>query len=398
MRRSWLAIMLATLSIALAAPAMPASAAPAQTGGITVYVDDDGTASASSCDGSTAVPTDLQTAVNTVGPAGTIWVCPGTYVGQVTIAGSGLDRLTIRAVEKWTAVLKPPAEEFLPYLVSINDTDKVTIRHLKLQFPGRRSPCRRVDAGILITDALQARILANRIVAKGAGTYDCGVHTGVRVAGGYDALPQSATISWNLIQDFRRCGIDLCATGPSRIHRNSIRFLHPGQPFAGSPSGKGIYGQSGSACGPGPMVITDNVITSPDTAQLTTNVLTEGMEIQCCATEVSGNTARRVQVGVLVTADDQPTVVEDNVLVGTLIDPKPFTRGIRALGGDFPIVVRDNTVSSFGIGVRLESGEGSTIADNDLAANNEPCIDSSEQINTWTNNLGCPDGPVIPES
>jgi hypothetical protein len=48
--------------------------------------------------------------------------------------------------------------------------------------------------------------------------------------------------------------------------------------------------------------------------------------------------------------------------------------------------------------VRLESGAGSTIADNDLAANNEPCIDSSEQINTWTNNLGCPDGPVIPES
>lgn len=395
MRRTWLTAALTALSLALLGPAVPVAAAPAQTGGVTVFVDDDGTASAGSCDGGTAVPTDLQTAVGTVGAAGTIWVCPGTYVGQVSIEGSGSDGLTIRAVQKWTAVLKPPADAFLSNLISIDDADRVTIQNLKLDFPGRRTPCRSVTNAIEITDARRARILANRIVAHGSGTDTCGFRYGVRVLGGATDAPQSATIAWNLIQDFRSAGIEICATGPSRIHANSIRFLHLGQPYSGSPSGKGIYGNSGSACGPGPIVITDNVITSPDSAQLTTNVLTEAMEIQCCVTELSGNTARRVQVGFLVSARDQATVVEDNVLIGTLIDSNPFTRGIRAFAPDLPIVVRNNTVSSFGQGVNLEQGSGSTIADNDLTANTQPCIDSSGLSNTWTNNLGCPDGPPM---
>jgi hypothetical protein len=393
MRRPWRVAALAALTLALALPAIPAAAQVAD--GVTVYVDDDATASASSCDGSDPAPTTIQGAVDSVGRNSTIWVCPGTYVGQVLVQGAAKNGITVRAVDKWTAVLKPPAVESLTFLMSIENADKVTIRNLVLRFPGRRFPCHRVESAIQTRDAVKTRILANRLIAKGPGTYDCGFRWGVRVQGGNSERPQSATIAWNLIQDFRQYAIDLCATGPSRIHGNSIRFFHVSEPYIGRSSGKGIYGNSGSACGPGPIVITDNVITSPDTAQVTTNVLTEAMEIQCCVTELSGNVARRVQVGFLVSARDQATVVEDNVLIGTLLDPKPFSRGIRALAPDFPIVVRNNTVRSFGQGVNLEQDAGSTIADNDLAANTQPCIDSSGQTNTWTNNLGCPAGPVI---
>ena len=94
----------ATIAV-LASMALALVAGPASASGTTWWVDDDGKAGPSSCDGTDSAHTHIQTAVNAAGADDTVKVCDGSYTEQVTISGSR-DGLTLTSVNSHGAVIK----------------------------------------------------------------------------------------------------------------------------------------------------------------------------------------------------------------------------------------------------------------------------------------------------
>ena len=84
------ALVLSTVAISLLV-------APASAAGKTRWVDDDGKAGASSCSGTKTAYKKIQSAVTASGAGDTVKVCPGTYVGHVTIKGAR-NGLVLRSV------------------------------------------------------------------------------------------------------------------------------------------------------------------------------------------------------------------------------------------------------------------------------------------------------------
>jgi hypothetical protein len=250
-----------------------------------------------------------------------------------------------------------------------------------------------VDEVIVIRSAVKARILANRIVAKGPATSGCGYDVGIDVEQlSGKALP-TVIIAWNRIQDFEDHGIEVCRAGRVRIHRNSIRFFHPGSEQGEFTFGRGIY-LSDCSDSVGPYLVSDNVIRTLDTAGDTTPALREGIWASCCTEELTDNRISGAETGIFVESRDASPVVSGNI-IHALAGEWLFSNGIRVNSIDDPNRIRANVVSGFARGVRTQGGGGDTIADNDLAANTTPCLDGSSGLNTWTNNLGCLSGPEL---
>ena len=72
----------------LSALALASLASPVSAAGKTRWVDDDGKTSTTSCSGTRTAYKKIQSAVTASAAGDTVKVCPGTYVGSVTIKGS----------------------------------------------------------------------------------------------------------------------------------------------------------------------------------------------------------------------------------------------------------------------------------------------------------------------
>ena len=118
----------------LSALALVAVASPASAAGKTRWVDDDGKAGSTSCSGSGTAYKKIQSAVTASAAGDTVKVCPGTYVGKVTIKGSR-NGLVLRSTSALGATIKAVDEygSSPDFLVTIDDVDDVTVKGFKIR-------------------------------------------------------------------------------------------------------------------------------------------------------------------------------------------------------------------------------------------------------------------------
>jgi hypothetical protein len=217
--------------------------------GTTRYVDDDGKAGPAGCNAGTTAKKTIQGAVDAANDGDTILVCPGTYQEQVVI--EGIDGLTIKGVQPWTAqVLSPEGPDLEnPFLVIVYESDDVTIQWLRFtslatepELAPVAADCGMIQAAIVVMASQDAVIRSNRMGTTGPHTlgacgYEVGVMIGEMAAGtAVAASPAgevpvfrkaSAKVVNNLIRDFQTAGVvSLGLRTRVDIVQNSIQFRH----------------------------------------------------------------------------------------------------------------------------------------------------------------------------
>lgn len=296
-------------SSALLACLLPV-ALPGPVGAATVttrWVDDDGRVSSTSCNGTSRVAhKTIQKGVDAANAADIVKVCPGTYVGRVTIKGARTG-LVLRAATSTKPVLK--ARDVFSasptYLVTIDGVSGVTIKGLRIR-PLRASGngyCS-VSTGIRAIDAVNVNITGNDIRPTGSGAF-CGLYDGITASNA-----TTGYIRDNVIRDFRNHGIDVSgASTDVTIRSNSITFAHVGLGTAGDSA---ILVRGGATAG-----VRSNTLSGPAPGPGNPPQPTAGVELDGsnAATFVQGNTIARFASGVRVTHANGGTI-RDNTITG----------------------------------------------------------------------------------
>jgi hypothetical protein len=287
-----------------------------------------------------------------------------------------------------------PVDDFEGKLLTILDTDRVTIRRLKFRIPSSTSPCSPLDSVIFMDESRGTRILANRITAVGENPLSCGYADGIKMDSPREGDSSNITVAWNTITNFAVNGIELCGPDrPSRIHQNSLRFFHEGQDPISRGSAIFVYCSIHS----GPTSITGNVVRALPTAGVSTPALNRGIDIGCCVDLVRGNKVSGAGIGIDIDAQVVDTLIRRNTLVGGPNPSESVGAEISSTGG-ISVRLRGNDITDYDTGVSVHDWSGHVIADNDLRGNTVPCeevADDGGTPNTWTGNLGCP-APVTP--
>jgi hypothetical protein len=395
------------LSIAaIAAIAVASIAAPASAGTSTRYVDDDGTAGAAGCNGSRSVPSTIADGIDAAGPGDTILVCPGKYRETIRVDVQGV---TIRAVERWKAVLAPRSVSGAP-IVEIA-SDGVTLQWLKIVAP-TTGACDSTIAGIAAWEVDDAQIVANRVLADPKGVTfggSCGLFNGIEIGDG----SERASVRNNLVRDFRIFGIRAWSSDAKFVN-NSIQYWHrtvcpvadascrkgPGTAAVASSTGIGFAGSSG--------VVSLNAITNAPEGDRATTPLVNGIDVSSSPRlAVRRNLVKAAGNGILAN-DSNGLALRGNVVIGPN-PPRPARatpagEGARGLWivTSTDVRIRDNHALQWTTGVVLYSGVTATIVGNDFTGNSVDCFDSSGSDNTWDDNLGntdvpadiCTDGPI----
>jgi nitrous oxidase accessory protein NosD len=408
----------ATVALALGLVAAPAAAA-----GITVYIDDDGKAGAAGCNGSTVVPSSIQSAVDASGPGDTILVCPGTYPEQVDIAGAAHKGLTIRATSRYAAKVRPANAGFLPIIRVASP--RVTIQRLRVVAPTVQS-CSQATSGILVDGVANARILSNLVLANPSGdTLDgsAGLYEGITIDDG----STGALVQNNIVRAFQMVGI-MVHNADAKVINNSVQYWHatPSQsnvacrkaPKRTSPaipsSTTGIRSYQSSG------VINLNAITNAPEGQQSFLYVSDGISVQ-------GSDRLRIRRNLVTGAysamlinDSDSLRIADNVLVGPVppqqsgaASPALLAVNGLVIANGTGSVIRDNRVAHFSNGITMEFGaSGNSIDGNDATGNATDCqevtsIPAGVTSNEWgltTPNLGnfdqptglCTDAPISP--
>lgn len=271
-------------------------AGPAVAGvGATLYVDDDGKVGPNGCTGTSIDRGELQQAVDEAAPGDTIRVCPGTYLGFVTITKNDL---TLEAVDPYTAVVtqlvltgrQRPAGPSVPSaLVLIQGADRVTVRKLRFVAPAPAiapaGPGCQIGAMVAaINDADGARILGNRMGTSGPDTIGgCGYLDGVAFVGG-----SSGRAVGNTITNFAGVAIRAADAGTKVLaDANTIRFWHKQESYSDiGTAGTGFFCSYGAGVtfeyGAGG-TITDNQVQGLATAGSTTPLICPGIYLNDAA-------------------------------------------------------------------------------------------------------------------
>jgi hypothetical protein len=205
----------------LSALALASLASPVSAAGKTRWVDDDGKTGTTSCSGTRTAYKKIQSAVTASAAGDTVKVCPGTYVGSVTIKGSR-NGLVLRSVSNLGATIKA-VDEFdagATPLVTINDVDDVTLKGFKIRAlqPDSHSYCG-PSTGVKAIHAKSVSITNNDIRPSGSGGF-CGVYDGILATSG-----TTGTIAHNVIKDYRNNGILLDGSATKlTVDDNSVTF------------------------------------------------------------------------------------------------------------------------------------------------------------------------------
>ena len=204
-------------------------ASPANAAGKTRWVDDDGKAGTTTCSGSKTAYKSIQKAVSASGAGDTVKVCPGTYVGPVTIKGARTG-LVLRSVTAHGATIKARDEATFSttYLVTIQDVDNVTVKGFRIRpLLGTSHGYCDDSTGIRAISARSLSISGNDIRPTGPGQF-CGLNDGIIADDG-----STGTIAGNAVKDYRDNGIAAIGAGTKvTIKDNTVTFAHLGFPSA----------------------------------------------------------------------------------------------------------------------------------------------------------------------
>jgi hypothetical protein len=360
---------------------------PALAGGpATRVVDDDGHATATDCDASTAAPATIQAAV-ALSPAGdTILVCPGTYQGPVMIVA--LDRLTLRAVEPYTADIVAPTtySDAEPAIVQVLGSELVSIRGFRI-LARSVQPCQQSSSGAVLVHGGSAIVRGNRIQAIDPANR-CSFDYGVLVRPGHAA--HGTTVAYNAIVDFALAGVEVGEEASALVQANSIRYLHRDE-TPDHPIGAGITVRGGHAR------LLDNAITSgptDGTPRLWAGIW--ALDHDGTGVEVSGNAIVRPERGIELTGGTAGGILVD----GNRVRRTRFAIELQATHGQ---VVRDNDASTdnvWGLLVRADA-TGNRLTRNDLRGDASlDCRDDSSgtrtagTANTWLDDRGLDAAPA----
>lgn len=276
----------------------------------TVYVAPGGPVTAQFVGGSCETPDYglIQDAIDFSSPGDTIIVCDGVYPQQapVSIAGSGLDGLTIRGESPWGATIVGPADGDDGSILAIDNADDVSIVHLR--FRPRADCTSNLSEAIRIEDSLDVDFRSNRVInLRNALGKRCGFGEGIVTWG------STGQIRYNLIQDWRRTGIWVRGSldgGQLRVIRNSLRYRHDGV--------EGIYptysnGITVEVTGDGvSTVVRRNIVTSPPTAGIrpsNTPMLTNGITWTSDNMTVRDNFVGKAETGIAAYGGTNAVVV-----------------------------------------------------------------------------------------
>jgi hypothetical protein len=379
---------LATL-VAVLSLAAPASAGIAPT---TRFVDDDGTASATGCNGSQTAPTTIQAAVNASNDGDKIIVCPGDYIGRVRI--EDFHRLTLRAAVPWTANVIAPLDFDRFALVEAVDSRNITVKWLNLL--AQAEECVEATPNmIFFEDVFGASIRANHIGVIGTDSLgDCGYERGISVEQG-----GNLTIAYNRVTDFKDIGIKVDESptahiidelGAASIRGNTVRYFHAAYgPDAGDDFAIGIWLVESEG-----IDVEGNWARSLPGAGDETPELNDGILVTISnftPVRVVDNHILHTGSGLYLEGLAANTVVRDNRIHDTSIVGLNLFSGIG-------VIVMDNIVTGGeGDGITLgnpffdpDSSSGNVIQDNNFRFHaGTDCVDYDDPTDsTWTNNLG----------
>lgn len=348
-----LAVVASAVVLLTATVAAPAAAG---AGKAKRWVDDDGKAGPTSCNGSRSVTKKIQTAINNSDRNDEIVVCPGRYKGTIRINGNR-DGLIVRGVGSWAAeVVAPKPASSGSHLVLVSGVSDVTVKNLRVSL-ATTGTCGRWGSAIRGVGADGLRVLSNRIAAVGSKTWGaCGYSDAVTVKDS-----PNVQIKGNVISDFRASGIVVEASASS-IGSNSIRFLHAKYEAKQGSTGIRVKG-------------------APTTLS--------GNEVRTRGTSWGGHPWLRV--GIAVSGDGA---------AGSVIDHN------RVSGAKFPLEVttiqsrvEGNRVKQNTVGVHLHGGDNDVIG-NDFRGNHiDDCWDwttgtgTAGTANEWTGNKGNAQSP-----
>ena len=322
----------------------------------TRYVDDDGRGSLNGCSGQATIASSIQSAVDLSTSGDRILVCPGVYVGTVTI--SNLGGLSIRAVDMWKAIVRPATDHSnnSPLLLAVNSPG-TEISRLRLE-ARTTLPCDNVGAMIAINNSAGALVADNRVTASGSDSLGaCGYDTGVSMYSSPNSI-----VERNFVVNFQQYGLDVYESSNAKLRDNRIQFFHS---------------QSGSTAATGVGILLNSGATGVRVMRNRIRALTS-----------AGTTSPRLELGIAL--NSTPAIVRDNEL-------RYVDEAVRLLSVTGGARVRSNTaVESVGFGVRLYYSDDNLIADNTLAAGSRSLWAESDSTgNTFSGNDA--DGPADPD-
>jgi hypothetical protein len=298
MRSTFRAALASSVMLASLLAIAPGSASAATA--TTRWVDDDGRVSSTSCDGtSKTAHATIQKGVDAANAADIVKVCPGTYVGRVTIKGAR-DGLVLRAATSTKPVLKA-RDDFdasTTYLVTVDGVSGVTVKGLRIR-PLRatsHSYCS-VSTGIRAIDAVNVTITGNDIRPTGTGAF-CGLYDGITAANA-----TTGTIRDNVIKDYRDNGIEIAGSSTDvSVRSNSVTFAHVGLNTAGDSA---ILVRAGASA-----VVRSNTLTGPVAGPGNPPQPAAGVELDTLGdpSDVGLNTITRFASGIRVTHADRGAI------------------------------------------------------------------------------------------
>jgi hypothetical protein len=294
MRPTLRALLTSSVLVAGLIASVPASASAATV--TTRWVDDDGRVSSTSCNGtSKSTYRTIQGGVNASDAYDVVRVCPGTYVGPVTIKGARKG-LVLRAATSTAPVIKA-RDDFdasTTYIVTIDSVMNVTVKGFKIRAirAASHSYCS-VSTGIRAIAATNVTIKGNDIRPSGSGAF-CGVYDGITASAG-----TVGKITDNVIRDYRDNGIDISGGSTDvTVESNRVTFAHVGLSTAGDAA---IEVRSGASA-----AVRHNVLTGPAIGPGNPPLPAAGIELDSLGdpVDVGVNTITRFASGIKVTHSD----------------------------------------------------------------------------------------------
>jgi parallel beta-helix repeat protein len=350
---------LAISAAALAFGASPALAAHTLTVGNPI-----------TCHGAT-FPT-IQSAVLAANSGDHIVVCPGTYQEQVVIP-AGKNNLSLSSQKPFQAVIQAPAVLVgSKTILNVNGAQNASISGFTIEGPGAGG-CDSLEYGVRVDGGGSAAIVYNHIThIRDEPFSGCQNGVAVQIGRASESTTGSASIRFNLIDDYQKNGITVSNTGSKAdIEFNDIRGAGPTAIIAQN----GVQVSDGADATVAANAISGNVY-SPQTTSSTGILL-----FAPHSANVASNVLKANDTGVYAYQTDARTTVSGNNVSGSSFDGITFDSVTQSL-------MKGNTSSKNAEGIGVYASTGAKVSGNNANQNTTDGVftDTDTSQNTFDQN------------